>query len=278
MINWIWKYRDFVKAYDSCITTNAWENCYRKYYLSPNMELLKEIHFNPKGFNTEESIYTRCSTLGRDYFSKLRTNIDITEDYEIKMKSNTHSILSNYQNSEIEVDLYVIVGVDCTNIYSTEYKGKTVTVLCLESVEGSLDKLNLLLSHESHHWVRDNFYKGRLFGNCVGQRAVTEGLAINCSEYLFPGHQIDEYSYVPEATVNWVIKNWDNIDNYISEKRNINDFKSGLFTRNITSGLSCDEPPRVGYVYGYLKVREYMRRNNKNPVELVDLDWQKVFL
>lgn len=276
MINWIWKYRDFVKAYDNCTTTDTWNDSYISYYLSPNMELLNEIHFRPKGFITEESIYKRINALGRDYFYKLRKKIDVAEEYERKIKSNAQSILCNYQNSDIELDLYVIIGMDCTNIYCTEYQGKTVTVLCLESVDGSLEKLNLLLSHESHHWVRDKFYKRRLFGHCVGQRVVTEGLAINCSEYLFPGYQIYEYSYVPEATANWVIKNWDRIDSYISEKRNMNDFQSGLFTRSTTSGLSTDEPPRIGYVYGYLKVKEYMRKNNRDPIELVDLDWQKV--
>ena len=35
-------------------------------------------------------------------------------------------------------------------------------------------------------------------------------------------------------------------------------------------------PVRTGYVYGYLKVKEYMRKNNLKIKDIVKLDWREV--
>jgi small nuclear ribonucleoprotein (snRNP)-like protein len=220
---------------------------------------------------------TRVHNLCSSRFDKLYSNIKSFDEYENVIINNTEYILSRFSRSPKDAEVYVIIGLDCTNIYSTEYNGKTITVLCLESIDGDLNAMNLLLSHECHHWIRDTFYHGRLFGNCVGERIVTEGLAINCSEYLFRGLESFEYNYVPQDTVHWVKSNYDKIDSLIQENLSLNDFESGFFSRYVTSGLIQDEPPRIGYVYVYLKVKEYLKKMDSNPIESVGINWESIF-
>ena len=276
MINWIWKYRDFIDAFDKCSTSAQWINSYMKNYFNPNFELLNSIHLKPKGFDSEKSAIIRMENLGKDRFNKLRDNIGNSEIFERSIISATETILGQFKRAPRDMDVYVIVGLDCTNIYSTDYDDKTVTVLCLESVNGNLSDINLLLSHECHHWVRSTYYNEKLFGNCVGERIATEGLAINYSEYLFPGYQPFEYCYVPEKTVKWVSDNWSQVDQIISERLFHNDITSNFFTRNRTSGLIPGEPPRIGYVYGYMKIKNYLNIIQASPIDSVDLDWKTI--
>ncbi|MDQ7094363.1 DUF2268 domain-containing putative Zn-dependent protease [Desulfosporosinus sp. PR] len=278
MINWIWKYREFITAYDKSNSENDWFQSYVNSYLMPNIDLLNGIYFRQRGFATRADILGRMDALGgKKYFEKLRTNIGDLEKFEESVKSCTQSILSNFKVQPGDLDFYIIIGLDVTNIYSTAYQGENVTVLCLEAANGDISNLRLLLSHECHHWLRGTFFEGKLFGNCVGERVVTEGLAINFSESLFPGNQVCDYCYVPEATVNWVTDHWNAIDKVICEEVYKNDNASGFFTRHKTSGLLPDEPPRIGYVYGYLKVKEYLEKVKSNPIDLVGLSWEKVF-
>ncbi|TCL75085.1 uncharacterized protein YjaZ [Hydrogenispora ethanolica] len=279
MIHWIWKYRDFITAYDGCPAPECWVDRYEQSYLAPNRELLEAIHFQPKGFPTVASILKRVGGLGQGHFAPLRSNIGTFEAYETEIVRITQAILDRFGAGAVipEVELYVLVGLDCTNIYATPYGGRDVTVLCLESVQGDLQWLRLLLAHECHHWLRDRYFPGRLFGDCIGQRAVTEGLAIACSEWLFPGYPAHEYCYLPESTLQWVAAHWESVDRVFRAQARENDNRSGFFTRNATSGLLPGECPRIGYAYGYLKVKQYLAAHNLTPAAAVDLDWEKVW-
>lgn len=35
-------------------------------------------------------------------------------------------------------------------------------------------------------------------------------------------------------------------------------------------------PVRTGYIYGYLKVKEYMKRNNLQVKDIIIIDWRKI--
>ena len=35
-------------------------------------------------------------------------------------------------------------------------------------------------------------------------------------------------------------------------------------------------PVRTGYIYGYLKVKEYMKRNNLQLKDIIIIDWRKI--
>lgn len=101
-------------------------------------------------------------------------------------------------------DVYVIVGLDCTNIYSTQLNGSTITVLCLEATDGDFDVLELLLSHECHHWRRQQQTAHDIFNSSIAERMVSERIASNFSQEIQPERESSDYCCVPPNTVEWV--------------------------------------------------------------------------
>lgn len=277
MVEWYWVYRDFIKAYDSRPSAGRWIEYYEDYYMKPNTDLLHAIYFKPKGFSNSGDRKAAVLRLGKDRFKKLRLNIKSFNKFENALRHSAQNILSRFSCPPVDMDVYCIVGLDSTNIYSTAYNGKTITVLCLEASDGDMRDLNLYLSHECHHWARNTLLEGGLFGKCIGERAVSEGLAICCSEYLFPGRESHEYLFIPKETAVWVKEHFEEIDNLMRQKIYENDNLSGFFTRNRTSGFLADERPRIGYAYGYLKVREYLRKTGSGPIESAGVSWESVF-
>jgi hypothetical protein len=275
LINWQWVYRDFISAFNS--ESDNWIENYKEIYLEPHKTKLQTLHFEEKGFPNEVNYLTRIKLLGKAHFEEMIFEIQKTDDYERQIVQLTEFVLNKLHNSTVEQDIYVIVGLDCTNIYSVKLNNKTVTVICLESVKGSLEGLKLLLSHECHHWVRQLYFDYNLFESTTGERIITEGLASAFSEELNPGLNVSEYCYVPKSTVDWTIKNLLYLDNLILPNLRNNSLIISLFSRTPSVQLIEGMPPRVGYVYGYLKVKEYKEKVNKNCVELKNINWEKVF-
>ena len=280
MIKWNWIYRDFVKAYQNCYSEGEWRRVFNKYYFSQNKKLLSEIYFKPKGFSIQESIFDRLAQLNKSYYSELIINVGDLDCFEITIKEMTNKVLKALKlgEEEINAEIYVIVGLNSTTIYSTEYEGKKVTVICLESVNGNIDGIQLLLAHECNHWMRQKAFRHDIFEHCVGERIVTEGLACAFSEEVCPNKSIAEYCIVPENTVRWTIENIQKLDDIITSQLNVNKLITQLFFRSPLEPLMRRMPPRIGYVYGYLKVKEYLDRSNLSITDVTTLDWQKVLL
>ena len=136
--------------------------------------------------------------------------------------------------------IYVIIGLDTTTIYSIKYKDEDVTVLLLESTNGDMDYLDLLLAHEFTHFVRRH-----------------------------------EYCIVNEDTVNWVKSNINKVESHMIGKVDTNELMSDyfyMFADTKKTGL----PARTGYVYGYLKVKEYLEKNNLKIKDIIDKDWKDI--
>ncbi|WP_134161187.1 DUF2268 domain-containing putative Zn-dependent protease [Alicyclobacillus sacchari] len=72
-------------------------------------------------------------------------------------------------------------------MYSTQFNGSTVTVLCVEATDGDYGLLELLLSHECHHWRRQQQTQHDIFNASIGERLVSEGLASYFSQEIQPG-------------------------------------------------------------------------------------------
>ena len=153
-LHWRWLYRDFVAAYEQCPTDDLWIETYARKYLQPHANLLTPLHFSPKGFPTEEQTLARMSQLGRQHFSPLIQAIRRSDDYEGTLKDIARRLLTSLRHHPHSREVYVIVGLDCTNIYSLVHEERDVTVLCLENVQGRLEDVRLLLAHEIHHWAR----------------------------------------------------------------------------------------------------------------------------
>lgn len=46
---------------------------------------------------------------------------------------------------------------------------------------------------------------------------------------------------------------------------------------SINGGINIpDIPTRTGYIYGYLKVKEYLEENNLKIKDIISIDWKKL--
>jgi uncharacterized protein YjaZ len=107
---------------------------------------------------------------------------------------------------------------------------------------------------------------------------VTEGLAVVFSEEVCPGRTIADYCFVPAATVTWVDDHWPSLEALISRNQLYETrLLDALFARQPANTLAPGMPPRVGYVYGYLKVRAFLQALNRLASTAKDLPWAQVW-
>lgn len=276
-LQWHWLYRDFLATYEQCPTDDLWIETYSRTYLRPHAYLLTPLHFSPKGFLSEEQALARMSQLGRQHFSPLIQAIQRPDDYEETLGEMACQLLAILRHHPRHRDMYVIVGLDCTNIYSLVHDKRDVTVFCVENVQGRLEDARLLLAHEIHHWARQASFRN-VFASTLGERLVTEGLAAVFSEEVCPGRAISEYCFVPAATVKWVEEHWPHLEALISwDHLYETKLLDSLFARQPANSLLPAMPPRVGYVYGYLKVRAFLQALNRLASNAVELPWAQAW-
>ena len=125
-------------------------------YLSS--ELINELYFKPKKIN--KSLINE-KIINSKYIEKFNNTINTYKNYEIE-KLIDEKINYFEHNTSIKLDdykIYIIIGLDTTTIYSIKYKDEDVTVLLLESTNGDLDNLDMLLAHEFTHFVRRQIFK-----------------------------------------------------------------------------------------------------------------------
>lgn len=276
MPNWHWLYRDFVLASLQAQNSDDWSQRIQHDYFDVHRELLDAMHFSPKGFPTSQEVNGRFKELGHRRFTKMLYSIgtDFT-GFEERLISTTERLLGTLEYTGTEQDVYVIVGLDCTNIYSTQFRGSQITVLCLEATDGDFDVLELLLSHECHHWKRQQQLSNNIFTSTVGERMVSEGLASYFSQEVQPGHEISDYCYVPPDTVQWVVDNWNLLDD-IHDDLNSSRWMAAFFSRNPSEQMVDGMPPRTGYVFGYLKVRQFLSVIQKDASQMAGIQWNAV--
>lgn len=169
----------------------------------------------------------------------------------------------------------MIVGLDCTNIYSTHFNGSSVIVLCIDATDGDYGVLALRFSHECHHWRRQQQTPHDILDWSIGERLVSEGLASYFSQKIQPGQIISDYCYVPSSTVEWVRNNWDLL-NKLHSDLNKSRPMSALFSRTPNEQIIDGMQPRTGYVYGYVKVSGFLEESLKSASELSGIQWETV--
>lgn len=276
MIYWHWLYRDFISAYSSCLSDDTWPHTYQQQYWHRNRYQLELLHFSPKGFSGESAVKKRVSELGREHFAALVSQILVDNEYESKIVSKTDRILNQLNFHPLDQHVYVIVGLDCTTIYSVPFEGQDVTVICLESVRGEISQIEFLLAHECHHWLRQSYFTHNVLASWLGERIVTEGMAAAFTQELIPGRSTAQYCFVNQDVVAWVDSHWEELDDLISSQAETADLMAALFSRNSCSTIFSGMPARTGYVYGYYKVRNCCRNLAISPVQLAAADWASV--
>ena len=241
-------------------------------YLSS--DLINELYFKPKKVD-RTLIDKKLKDL--NYLEKYNNTINSFRDKKIEKiiteKINSFELDTSYKLDNYKI--YVIIGLDTTTIYSIKYNNEDVTVLLLESTNGNMDNLNILLAHEFTHFVRRQLFKRDIFENSIGERFIVEGIGCNYSREIVPNKEDYEYCIVNKDVVNWVKNNLDKIETRMNGKINTNELMSDyfyMFADYEKTGL----PARTGYVYGYLKVKEYLEKNNLKIKDIIGKDWKDI--
>ena len=258
--------------YNTCKKIKGIEDLYN--YLSS--DLINELYFKPKKIN-KDIINNKLND--SKYIEKLSNTINTYKNLDM-VDIITKKINEFELDTSIKLDnykIYLIIGLDTTTIYSFNYNNEDVTVLLLESTNGDIDNLNMLLAHEFTHFVRKQIFKRDIFENSIGERFIVEGIGCNYSREIVPNKEDYEYTIVKEDTVNWVKNNIDKIEKHFNGKIDTNELMSDYFymyADTKKTGL----PARTGYVYGYLKVKEYLEKNNLKIRDIIDKNWEDILL
>ena len=243
-------------------------------YLSS--DLINEIYLKPKKVN-QELISEKLKDT--EYVSKFNSTIKAYKNVDIeKIISDKISAFELDMSYKLDdYNIYIIIGLDTTTIYSIKFNGKDVTVLLLEATNGDMDQLDMLLAHEFTHFVRKQIFKRDIFENSIGERFVVEGIGCNYSREIVPNKEEFEYCIVNRETVNWVNNNLDKIELYMKGQMETNKLMSDffyMFADTEKTGI----PARTGYVYGYLKVKEYLEKNGLKVKDIIKKEWKDILL
>ena len=241
-----------------------------------NSDLINELYFKPKKVN-KDLIDIRFND--SKYIEKFNNTINSYKNLDIE-KIISEKINNFEEDTSFKLDtykIYIIIGLDTTTIYSIKYNGEDVTVLLLESTNGDMSKLDMLLAHEFTHFVRRQVFKRDIFENSIGERFVVEGIGCNYSREIVPNKEDFEYCIVNEETVEWVKNNIDKVESHMSGKLDSNELMSDYFYM-FADTLKTGMPARTGYVYGYLKIKDYLEKNNLKIRDIIDKEWKYMFL
>lgn len=261
---------NFFKEYEN---TNDIEKSIKN-YVNNNYKILNEIYFFQKKIEKNKM---KDIIKDSEYKNTLLNTISNLKGINLKklLDDIIYELGKILDYKNINKKIYVIIGLYTTTIYSTKYQNEDVTVILLESTLGLEENIKMLLAHEYTHWIREKEIKHDIFETCIGERFITEGIACNFSEEIVPNKQKSYYTIVLNTTVEWVENNIETIDKVVETELDKNNMMYDFFYMFAKTKIP-NMPVRTGYVYGYLKVKEYMRKNNLKIKDIVKLDWRKV--
>lgn len=239
-----------------------------------NSDLINDLYFKPK--KVDKNLIKEKLNDSK-YIDKVTKIINIYK--EINVEELIHEKINEFElDTYHKIDdykIYVIIGLETTTIYSIKYNNEDVTVLLLESTEGSIENLCMLLAHEFTHFVRRQEFKRDIFENSIGERFIVEGIGCNYSREIVPNKDDYIYCIVNRDTVEWVKNNMDKVEKHMKGKVNSNELMYDyfyMFADTTKTGL----PARTGYVYGYLKVKEYLENNKLRIKDIITKDWNDI--
>ena len=250
---------------------NDIENSLKNYF---NNDIIEQLYFLPKKIDNnliDEKLNDK------KYISKVLNTIFYYKNNAIEflIKDKINQFIKDTNCSIDNYKLYVIIGLDTTTIYSIKYNGEDVTVLLLESTNGIEDNLNLLLAHEFTHWVRKQIFNRDIFENSIGERFIVEGIGCNYSREVVPNKEECEYCIVDKDTFEWVKNNIEKVELYMKDKINSNELMRDYFYM-FADTEKMGMPVRVGYVYGYLKVKDYLEKYDLKIKDILNKNWEDI--
>jgi len=270
IVHWHWLHRDFAAAYRLCQDTGAWLGAYEEHYLRPNHAQLDRLYVRPKGIGSFAQALDRMAGIGYESFGDTVAVIAADPFFEASVEAAVRDLIDPFGHEPRSHDVYVIVGLDSSTIYSLQDGDKPATVVCLEAVNGTVDGLQRLFAHEVHHWFRQDASSHDIFQSSVGERLVTEGVAIGTRRRVSRMSPLARIASSPKARI-------------AGRSGTKTDCGPGLgrawqapptWTRSFR-GTRCRRcslpcmPPRTGYVLGFLAARRYLAGRSAtvtNPV------------
>ena len=234
-------------------------------------ELIRKLYFLPKRVTEEQKNSFLNSASYAAVTGQLKHMME-TINPEKECLDMIHAFEEDTGYVSGDAQLYLILGCGTTTIYTAEYEGKEVSVLCMESLHGSTERLKLLLAHEYTHLVRKAVLKKDIFEECIGERLAAEGIAENYSREQVPGRADSEYCIVHEDTVRWVKENL----SWLEGMTDMHLEDASLMKDLFYMFADIDYPVRSGYVYGYLAVKHYLERNHMQVRDILLTDWHEI--
>ena len=162
-------------------------------------DILNDIYFIPKKIDKQKI----CNLVKDDEFLKLlKITISFLKKCDVikVIEELFHEFENDTKYQLKDEKLYLILGYHTTTIYSTVVNSEEISVLCLESLEGNLDKLKMLLAHEFTHYIRKRLLDCDIFEGCIGERIVTEGIASNYSREMVSSKVANAYNDYMQET------------------------------------------------------------------------------
>lgn len=237
-------------------------------------ELIDELYFKPKKID-KNIIDKKLSD--EKYINKVKNTLQYfkNRDIEKMVKEKLNFFEKETSNSLSNEKLYIIIGLDTTTIYSIKVNNEDVTILLLESTNGNEARLDMLLAHEFTHFIRKQKLNKNIFGESIGERFITEGIGCNYSREIVPNMADSDYCILDDETVEWVKDNIHKIEKYMSGKINTPELMNDYFSMTVNQS-TIGMPIRTGYVYGYLKVKDYLEKNNLTIKDIIGINWEKI--
>ena len=256
--------------YNTCINVLSLDNLSN--YLSS--DLLNELYFIPK--KVDKKLINKILN-NPEYVEKVNRTINLYKN--LSLEKFISDKIANFELDTCQriesYKLFLIIGLDTTTIYSFKYKGEDVSVLLLESIDGNMEKLDILLAHEFTHWVRKQSFQKDIFEKSLGERFIVEGIGCNYSREIVPDKKDCEYCLVNDSVVTWVKNNIDKVEEKMMGHLETNELMSDFFYM-FADTRKTKMPARVGYVYGYLKVKDYLEKNNLRIRDIINIDWKEI--
>lgn len=237
-------------------------------------EILDKIYFLPK--NVDKGLIEQKLN-DEKYMNKILNTIEFFKNRDIKkmILDKLKCFENDISNTIVGGKIFLIVGLDTTTIYSIKLGNEDVTVMLLESADGQEDKLDILLAHEFTHFIRKQELKKNIFEDSIGERFITEGIGCNYSKEIVPCKNDADYCLVDEEKVEWVKNNIEKLEEHMTGKMDNQELMSDFFSMNADPNL-IGIPIRTGYIYGYLKVKEYLEKHHLKVKDIINIDWREI--
>lgn len=242
---------------------NRWES-FERMYFGRHSDILSTLWFECQTYS-RENIRERVLAVRRGDYGELRSAL-----LGYDLPGNTETALARCEGlgGSVAADVYLLVGFFSPDAFVADFRGKPSICVGLERFR-TFRHYPVLLSHEYCHLLIAQ-RNVRPSGGAAA-RAVREGLAVYFSRLAFPGEREHSYLFMKERSYWELLVRYPGAREAAEELRRSRESREGIFRGrwelDPPRGRSSPEtesqralPPRAGYFFGYMLVRDYVER------------------